>query len=65
MGQEVQRRRQLDRGSDSEAIGQDRLNAGGCILILDDVCMAWLSDALSQAPALTSEQLQRARRRLA
>jgi len=36
-----------------------------CIFILDDVCMAWLMNALSQAPALTSEQLQRARRRLA
>jgi hypothetical protein len=40
-------------------------HAGGCIFILDDACMAWLMNALSQAPALTSEQLQRARRRLA
>ncbi len=65
MGQEVQRRGELERSSDPEANGQDRLIAGGCILNVNDVCMAWLMDALSQAPALTSEQLQRARRRLA
>lgn len=65
MGQGEQGRRQLDRSSDPDAVGQERLNAGGRILIVDDVCMAWLMDALSQAPALTSQQLQRARRRLA
>jgi hypothetical protein len=65
VGQEVQRRRQLDRNADPDAVGQERLNAGGCILMVDDVCMAWLMDALSQAPALTRQQLQRARHRLA
>jgi hypothetical protein len=65
VGQQVQRRRQLDRTSASGAIGENRLDVGGCIFIADDVCMAWLMDALSRAPALTSDQLQRARRRLA
>ena len=65
VGQEVQRRRQLGRNSDPDAVGQERLNARGGILVVDDVCRAWLMDALSQAPALTSQQLQRARRRLA
>jgi hypothetical protein len=43
---------------------QDRRD-GGSIFILDDVCMAWLMNALSEAPALSDEQLHRARQRLA
>jgi hypothetical protein len=35
------------------------------VFSVNDACMAWLMKALSQAPALTDEQLHRARRRLA
>lgn len=65
VGRQVHRRDEPDRTSTPNASGQDRRYGGVSVLIMDDLCMAWLLEALSQAPALTEEQLRRARRRLA
>lgn len=65
MGRQVQRRDALDHEATPDCSGQDRRYGGGSIFVMDDLCVEWLLKALSQAPALTDEQLRRARRRLA